>query len=146
VDSEYALDPQLSQWLQTRHQAVLATARRDGTPQTSNVGFGFDGVTAQISVTATRAKVANMRRHPSVVLHVLGDTFWQYAAIACTSVLGPVSAAPGDQAGRDLLALYERVAHTPHPDAEEFYEAMVAEQRLVAFLTPVSAVTQGLTF
>lgn len=144
MDSDSALEPQLSQWLQTRHQAVLATARRDGTPQTSNITFGYDGETARISVTTTRAKVANMRRHPRVVLHVLGDTFWQYAAITCTARLGPVSAQPGDQAGRDLLALYEEIAHTPHPDAEEFYEAMVADQRLVAFLTPVSAVTSGL--
>lgn len=140
-----ALDPQLTQWLQQRHQAVLATARRDGTPQTSNILFAFDGDRAQISVTTSRAKTANMRRHPGVVLHVVGDTFWQYAAVTCTATLGPVSTEPGDQAGRELLALYEALAHSPHPDADEFYQAMVSENRLVATLTPLSAVTSGLT-
>ncbi|MDX6204848.1 MAG: hypothetical protein QOF39_905 [Frankiales bacterium] len=138
-----ALDPQLSEWLQQRRQAVLATARRDGTPQTSNILFAFDGERAQISVTASRAKTANMRRHAGVVLHVLGDTFWQYAAITCIASLGPVSTEPGDQAGRDLLALYEQLAH-PHSDPDEFFQAMVAEHRLVATLTPISAVASGL--
>jgi PPOX class probable F420-dependent enzyme len=139
-----ALDPQLTQWLRQRRQAVLATARRDGTPQTSNVLFAFDGERARISVTTSRAKTANMRRHPGVVLHVLGDTFWQYAAVTCTASLGPVSSEPGDQAGQDLLALYEQIAQSAHPNPGEFYQVMVSERRLVAALAPVSAVTSGL--
>jgi PPOX class probable F420-dependent enzyme len=143
VDSP--LDPALITWLRPRHQAVLATIRRDGTPQTSNVVFTFDGGEARVSVTASRAKTANMRRNPGVVLHVLGDSFWQYAAVSCTAALGPLSLQASDEAGRDLLELYQQVSGGPHPDPGEFLRAMVAESRLVAVLTPVSAVSAGLT-
>jgi PPOX class probable F420-dependent enzyme len=139
-----ALDPELAQWLRQRHQAVLATTRHDGSPQTSNILYAFDGDQARISVTTSRAKTTNMRRHPAVVLNVLGDTFWAYAAVTCTATLGPVTSEPGDQAGRDLLAVYEQIAQSSHPDPDEFYQAMVAEHRLVATLTPVAAVTSGL--
>jgi PPOX class probable F420-dependent enzyme len=143
VDS--ALDPTLVAWLRPRHQAVLATTRRDGSPQTSNVVFGFDGSQARISVTASRAKTANMRRNPGVVLHVLGDSFWQYAAISSTARLTAVSVEAGDETGRELLALYEAVSGGPHPDPAEFFQAMVTESRLAAVLTPVSAVSSGLS-
>ncbi|MBA3906585.1 MAG: TIGR03618 family F420-dependent PPOX class oxidoreductase [Pseudonocardiales bacterium] len=139
------MDPTLVTWLRPRHQAVLATTRRDGTPQTSNIVFGFDGTRAAISVTTSRAKTANMSRNPGVVLHVLGDSFWEYASISCTAMLGPVSLQPGDEAGRDLLALYDQVSGAAHPDPDEFFQAMVTEGRLVAFLTPISAVTSGLS-
>jgi PPOX class probable F420-dependent enzyme len=139
------MDPALVTWLAPRHQAVLATTRRDGTPQTSNVVFSFDGDQAWVSVTAGRAKTANMRRNPGVVLHVLGDSFWQYAAISCTAELGRVSVQPGDEAGRDLLALYQRASGSAHPDPDEFFQAMVSEHRLAAVLTPVSAVSIGLS-
>jgi PPOX class probable F420-dependent enzyme len=144
--SRGALDPRLTQWLEQRHQAVLATTRKDGSPQTSNVVYAFDGEQARISVTTSRAKTSNMRRHPVAVLHVLGDTFWQYAAVTCTVSLGPVTMVPGDEAGRELLGLYQDVARSPHPDVDEFFNAMVAENRLVARLTPVSAATAGLVW
>jgi PPOX class probable F420-dependent enzyme len=134
-----ALDPALVQWLLPRHQAVLATTRGDGTPQTSNISFTFDGEVARISVTADRAKTVNMRRRPGVVLHVLGDSFWQYLAVACLAELTLVSAEPGDETGRELLAVYEQNAGKPHPNHNEFFQAMVDDRRLVARLTPVSA-------
>jgi PPOX class probable F420-dependent enzyme len=138
------LEPRLVEWLHGRTRAVLATTRADGTPQTSNVMFGWDGVAAQVSVTAPRAKTVNMRRSPRVVLHVLGDTFWQYAALTCVATLSEVSAEPGDATGQALLVLYERAADKPHPEPDEFFAAMVAEQRLLATLTPVSAVPVGI--
>ncbi|BEP12700.1 PPOX class F420-dependent oxidoreductase [Acidothermaceae bacterium B102] len=123
---------------------MLATTRRDGTPQTSNILFAFDGSHARISVTESRAKTVNMRRHPGVVLHVLGDSFWQFAAVACTAELTPVSEHPADAVGQQLLTLYEQISGAPHPDPAEYYQAMVTDRRLIAVLTPVSAVGSGL--
>ena len=139
------LDAALVNWLRPRREAVLATTRRDGTPQTSNVMFAFDGSHARVSVTTSRAKTANMLRNPGVVLHVLGDSFWQYAAISCTAQLGPVSTQAGDAAGRELLAVYESVSGSSHSNPDEFFQAMVADGRLVAVLTPVSAVSTGVS-
>lgn len=131
-------------WMSSRHQAVLVTIRGDGSPQTSNIAYALlDGV-AKVSVTGGRAKAHNLRRDPRAVLHVLGDSFWQYASVAVRAELGPVSTAPGDEVGRELLELYVAVSGSQHPDPEEFFAAMVTDQRLVLRLVPVSAVTHGI--
>lgn len=138
------LNDQVTRWLHGRHEAVLVTLRADGSPQTSNVMFDLDVGVARVSVTTDRAKTHNLRRDPRAVLHVLGDSFWQYASIRVQAQLGKITTEPGDDPGKELLDLYQRVSGSDHPDPQEFYEAMVAEQRLVLSLVPESAVAQGL--
>ena len=140
---DFTLPDGMADWVRSRHQAVLATTRREGSPQTSNIVYAFDGVVARISVTNSRAKTVNMRRHPGVVLHVLGDSFWQYAALTCTASLSAPALDPGDEVCQQLLAVYEAIAPAPHPDRQEFFAVQVAEGRVVATLSPVSLVTSG---
>lgn len=125
--------------LEDRHEAVLITLRKDGTPQSSNVMYVLADGIARVSVTADRAKTRNLQRDPRCVLHVLGSTFWEYAALPATAVLGPVTSEPGDEAGRELLEVYEAITGKKHEDPDEFFAAMVAEKRLVLRLT----LTQG---
>jgi PPOX class probable F420-dependent enzyme len=126
-------------WLAARHNGTLITIRGDGSPQSSNIGYAvLDGV-FKVSVTADRAKTHNLRRDPRGVLHVNGDSHWQYVSVRVTAELSQVTATAGDQVGQELLRLYDAIAPTPHPDPQEFLEAMVSEQRLVLSLTPVSA-------
>ncbi|MDX6216465.1 MAG: hypothetical protein QOG99_2049 [Frankiales bacterium] len=117
-----------------RHEAILITLRKDGTPQSSNVMYALLDGAAKISVTADRAKTRNLQRDPRCVLHVLGSTFWEYAAIEAGASLSEVTVTPGDDAGRELLAVYEAVAGKAHPDPDEFFAAMVADKRLVVRL------------
>lgn len=139
-----SLPAAVEDWLAARHAAVLVTLRADGSPQSSNVGYAMvDGV-AQVSVTAGRAKTHNLRRDPRGILHVTGDSWWQYASVTVRAEVGAVTEAPGDRPGEDLLALYNRISPAPHPDPAEFLAAMVEERRLVLRLTPVSAVGQDL--
>ncbi len=137
------LTPSLTAWLHERHQAVLVTLRADGTPQTSNVAFDLDAGVLRVSVTSDRAKTRNLQRDPRAVLHVLGETFWEYASLTVRAEVGPVSTERGDQAGQVLLDLYQRITGDQHPDPQEFYEAMVSEQRCVLALHPLSVVGQG---
>jgi PPOX class probable F420-dependent enzyme len=130
------LTDQARTWLKEHHQAVLVTLRRDGSAQSSNIAFSFDGQVARISVTADRVKTRNIRRDPRVVLHVLGDTFWQYAAVQASATASEVSSQPGDSVGRDLLDIYQDIAG-PHPDPDDFFRAMTGERRLVLTLIPV---------
>lgn len=139
------MTPGTSTWLTGRHTAVLVTLKADGSPQTSNVVFAYDGTVARVSVTADRAKTRNLRRDPRAVLHVLGDDFGTYASVSVEASLGEISTVEGDPAGVELLAVYEAVSGAQHPDPQEFYAAMVAERRLVVTLTLLSAVAWGLS-
>ena len=121
--------------LTDRHQAVLITLRKDGTPQSSNISFALADGVARVSVTADRAKTRNLQRDPRCTLHVLGSTFWDYGSFPASATLSAVTTEPGDAVGRELLEVYEAITGKPHPDHDEFFAAMVAEQRLVLRLT-----------
>ncbi len=53
--------------------------------------------------------------------------------------LSPVTTTPGDEVGRELAEIYEKAAGKPHPDWDEYFEAMVKEKRLVLRLRATSA-------
>lgn len=122
-------------WLAAHRQAVLITLRRDGSPQSSNVVTSFDGNdTFRVSVTTDRVKARNLARDARAVVHVLGHDFSTYAAVTCTAELGPVSTGEGDQAGQNLLELYNAISDASHPNPDEFFAAMVSEHRLLLSL------------
>ena len=125
-------------FLADHHQGVLITLRKDGSPQSSNIAFAVADGVARISVTADRAKTKNLARDPRAVLHVTGESFYQYVSASGTAELTPVSTEPGDATGQELLDLHDAVAAEPHPDPDEFFQAMVDDRRLVIRFTPDS--------
>ena len=130
-------------WLTQHHQAVLITLRADGSAQSSNVLTAFDGEVFRVSVTAGRAKTRNLACDPRAVVHVLGANFWGYASVACSASLGSVSTSVGDQAGQDLLRLFNKISDAPHPNPQEFFDVQVAEQRLLLSLSAESITGSG---
>lgn len=117
---------------------VLATIKRDGRPQLSNVQYHFDPrrVVLRVSITEPRAKTRNLRRDPRTSLLVSSDDGWSYAVAEGTAELTPPAAAPGDGTVEALIALYRDIAGE-HPDWDEYRAAMVADRRVVLTL-PVS--------
>src|SRR5260370_2525471 len=66
-------------FLKVRHDGILATIKRDGRPQLSNIlYFQDDDGRGKISVTQTRAKTHNLRRHPRPSLHAHGRDRHKY--------------------------------------------------------------------
>lgn len=131
-------------FLAEHHKGVLATLRSDGRPQLSNIVYALLEGRVRVSVTADRAKTRNLERDPRVSLHVTTDEFWPYLVVEGHAQLSSVAAAPGDATCQRLLALHDAVAAEPHPDPDEFHEAMVAERRLelsfaVAHRYPITA-------
>jgi len=126
-----------------RRQGVLATIRANGRPQLSNILFvPGGGDTLRISVTADRAKTANLRRDPRASLYVVGESFYQYAVIEATAALSAVAAETGD-ATVEALVEYYRLGQGEHPDWDEYRAAMVADRRLLVTLTPDRAYGMG---
>ncbi len=135
------LSPALT-WAGTRKNAVLITIRKDGRPQSSDIAYTVDGEAFRISITADRAKTANMRRDPRIVLHITEPGSWSYLSFDGTVELSPVTTAVDDATSDALVAYYETVAGQAHPDWAEYRQAMVDEGRLIATFRPTKVVGQ----
>src|ERR1700739_5181583 len=77
---------------------VLATLKRDGRPQLSNVSYYFDArtVAIQVSITEPRAKTRNLRRDPRASLLVSSADGWSYGVAEGQAELTPPAAALDD--------------------------------------------------
>ena len=114
---------------------VLATIKRDGRPQLSNISYHFDprNLAIQASITEPRAKTRNLRRDPRASLHVSCDDGWSYAVAEGDAILTPPAASERDDTVEALIALYRDIAGE-HPDWDDYRRAMVADRRLVVRL------------
>lgn len=121
------------------HRSVLTTLRRDGRPQLSNVLhlMGDDGL-VRVSITADRAKYANLRRQPWAALKVDGETFWSYAVLEGDLTFSAVAVSPHDAAVDELVELYRGLSGE-HSDWDDYRRAMVADRRVVVRIAPTYA-------
>ncbi len=118
-----------------RKNGVLATQKRDGRPQLSNITYGIvDGV-VKISITAGRAKYVNLERNPQASLYVTQEDFWGYVVIEGDAEMTAV-ATKTDDPGVDALVDYYRSLAGEHPDWDDYRRAMVADKRVVVSLKP----------
>ena len=112
-------------------RGVLATIKRDGRPQLSNVSYTLDDDgRIKISVTRDRAKTRNLLRDPRATLLVLGEDWHQYIVVeARTEVQDGPHTLP------ELRRIYERISGAPHPNWSEFDEAMLRDGRVILALS-----------
>jgi uncharacterized protein len=117
---------------------VLATIKRDGRPQLSNVSYHYDprGVAIEASITESRAKTRNLRRDPRASIQVSSDDGWSYAVAEGDAILTPPAATPHDDTVEALIALYRNIAGE-HPDWDDYRRAMVTDRRVLLTL-PIS--------
>jgi PPOX class probable F420-dependent enzyme len=94
--------------LASRGEGVLATIRRDGRPQLSNVGYRWDQATGTVSLIAAdfRAKTRNLERDPRASLHVTGGDFSLWVVADGEAVLSEPCRANDDQVGQRIMALH----------------------------------------
>lgn len=126
------LNPSHLEILAAGTKGVLATIRRNGRPQLSNVLYLYDPDehTLLVSVTAGRAKTRNAQRDPRVSMHVTSTDFWTWVVADGEASFSPVATEGFDDATEELVRLYRGIAGE-HPDWAEFRAAQVAEQRQV---------------
>ncbi|MBE1533444.1 pyridoxamine 5'-phosphate oxidase family protein [Actinomadura algeriensis] len=110
---------------------VLATNKRDGHPHLSTVVHTWDpdARIVRISTIAGRAKVRQLANDPHAALHVSSDDHMSFAVAEGTAEVSEVSERPGDDVGRELLAM---TPGFPDPsDERAFLEQMVKDRRQV---------------
>jgi PPOX class probable F420-dependent enzyme len=113
------------------HLATLATIKRDGRPQLSNVSYTYDPERdlIRVSITDGRAKTANLRRDPRATVLVNGKSGWAYAVAEVTATVLPVATAPDDDSVEELVSIYRAIAGE-HDDWDDYRRAMVADHRV----------------
>jgi PPOX class probable F420-dependent enzyme len=112
-------------------RAVLATRRRDGSPQLSPVLATVDDHSrVVISTRETAIKTLNLRRNPRASVCVISDGFfgeWH-------TVDGPVEIVSLPEAMEPLVDYYRRSVGE-HTDWDDYRKAMTSERRVLLRLT-----------
>jgi PPOX class probable F420-dependent enzyme len=126
VDLDQARD-----YLRTHHRAVLATMRRDGTPQMSPVTVAVDDEGyVVVSSRETAMKVKNLRRDPRAWVCAFGDNFYGEPFV---QVEGGATIVDLPEA-MDGLVDYYRSISGEHPDWDDYRAAMTRDQRVLVRL------------
>ena len=131
-----SLDPNLLALAGSRDVGALATIKRDGRPQLSNVNFTLDpsadgGPLVRASVVDGRAKVANLRRDPRGSLMVTTPDGWSYAVLEGSVGFSPVAREEHDATVEELVEVYRLIRGEDHPDWDDYRRAMVVDRRCV---------------
>jgi PPOX class probable F420-dependent enzyme len=126
------ISPAHRELLKSTKHGVLATLKKDGRPQLSNISYAYDDATGlvRISVTDSRAKTRNLRRDPRASLHVETADGWGYAVAEGIAELTPVAAATNDATVEELVEVYRAIVGE-HPNWAEYRQAMVDDGRLL---------------
>lgn len=130
MDVDEALD-----FVRRNPRAVLATTKRDGSPQMSPVlaAVDVDGMVV-VSTGEASAKTRNLRRDPRAWLCMLTDGFFgSWVQIGCDVEIISLPQA------LEPLVEYYRAVSGEHDDWEEYRAAMVREQRCLLRLRVTSA-------
>lgn len=118
------------QFITRHHRSVLATTRRDGSPQLSLVTAGVDGDTVVVSTRETANKTKNLRRQPRASLLVFTDAFYG----DWVQVDGPVEIVSLPEAMGGLVTYYRQISGE-HPDWDEYRAAMERDRRVLLRMT-----------
>ncbi|MEV0619179.1 TIGR03618 family F420-dependent PPOX class oxidoreductase [Nonomuraea sp. NPDC050404] len=129
-------EEELSNLLAAQRFGALATLKGNGHPHLSTVLYSWDPEqrVVRISTVADRLKVRQLQKDPRSSLYVASDDFWSFAVAEGQAELSPVSAEPGDEVGKELLAMQRPAADLPEDpfaDDQAFLRQMVTDRRLV---------------
>ena len=115
---------------------TLATIKKDGRPQLSDINYTADAATRiiRISTRAPLAKTHNLRRDPRASLHVPAPGGRGYAVAEATATLSAVCADEHDATVEELIEVYRLVQGKEHPDWDDYRRAMVQDERLIVRL------------
>lgn len=124
-------DEQLWRVVTAGSLGTVATIKKDGRPQMSDVSYTAAGGVIRFSTRTALAKVHNLRRDPRVSMKVTAPGGAGYAVAEGTAELSPVSWALDDATVEELVDVYRTIAGKEHPDWDDYRRAMVADGRLV---------------
>jgi PPOX class probable F420-dependent enzyme len=119
-----------------QNYGTLATIKKDGRPQLSDINYAATPAAAnigliRISTRAPLAKTHNLRRDPRASLKVTAPNGRGYAVAEATAELSAVAADRHDATVEELIEVYRLVQGKEHPDWDDYRRAMVEDERLL---------------
>ena len=115
-------------YLRRNHRAVLATMRRDGTPQMSPITVSVDeGGYVVVSSREPAMKVRNLRRDPRAWVCAFPDGFYGGPFV---QVEGNATIVSLPEAMEPLVEYYRSISGE-HPDWDDYRAAMERDQRVL---------------
>lgn len=115
-------------YVRNNSRAVLATRRRDGSPQMSPVTLAVVDDTIVMSTRETAVKTWNLRRDPVAWLCVFPDKWLgRWVQLQCR---GDVVSLPD---AMDHLVEYYRTLSGEHPDWDDYRRAMNEDERCIVW-------------
>ncbi len=109
---------------------TVATIKKDGRPQLSDVNYTAADRVIRFSTRTDLAKVHNLRRDPRVSIKVTAPGGAGYAVAEGSAEFSAPSAELGDPTVEELIDVYRRI-RGEHPDWDDYRRAMVADGRVV---------------
>ena len=120
------MDDKVRRFLETHHDAVQTSIKKDGTPHVARISIGLVDGKLWSSATQDRVRTKHLRRDPRSTLMVLGDdSRYEWMAIETR-----VTILEGPDAPQLNLKLYRSLAGEPD-DLDGYLEAMVKEKRII---------------
>ena len=120
--------PEQERIIREERLAILATLRRDGSPQTTPINYAYQDGRFLISTTRDRAKYHNVRRNPHVSLCILRPEGRPYVTVFGRAQIEETNIAVG------TAQIFQRISDRPLPD--NFEELLQQQGRILIILTP----------
>jgi PPOX class probable F420-dependent enzyme len=122
------------EFVRSNDMVVLATLKRDGTPQLSPNTLAVVDGDVVMSTRQTAYKVRNLRRDPRAWLAVMPrDWMGRWVQLECRVEIVDLPEA------MELLVAYYRTLRGEHPDWDDYRRAMVDDQRCILRFDVLSA-------
>lgn len=123
------MTPEELQFLNEHRLAVLATGRRDGSPQASTIMYAWNDPEILVSVTSDRAKWKNALRQPKVSM-VVNEGRKQLV------VYGTVRPVEKDPERLEAHKLIRAAMGRPVDDEAEYLKLLDEQKRVILAITP----------
>ena len=124
-------------FLATNHRGVISTKKPSGAIHSSIVVCGaYRGNAAFVSVYPKSQKVKNLRRNSECTVLAVADDWRAYVVIEGKATLFDYLNTESEEMRIMLREVYMACSDTPHPNWEEYDEAMVKQEAVIVLVDP----------
>jgi PPOX class probable F420-dependent enzyme len=133
-------DTQIVNFLTSPRHAIVATIKKDGTPQLSPVWYIYEDGVVYISVVTKTAKYHNLKRDPRLSICIdagLGD--FRTVTLSGTAELIEPGTPRQDELRRRIIGHYQ----PDEASARRYYESVKVNPAAIIVLKPQQMITNG---